>query len=114
MCVYIYIYIYATYKRCICIFYRRCICIWIWFKASCLFHLVLARALVSVADARSSPSCVAVPEYRCQEIAPSTQHALRMYGWLQRCQEIAPSTQHAPCSYAPGRIVERPLPRDSS
>ena len=74
----------------------------------------VARALFSVADARSSPSCVAVPEYRCQEIAPSTQHALRMYGWLQRCQEIAPSTQHAPCSYAPRRIVERPLPRDSS
>ena len=54
----------------------------------------VARALFSVVDARSSPSCVAVPEYRCQEIAPSTQHA--------------------PCSYAPGRIVERPLPRDSS
>ena len=74
----------------------------------------VARALFSVVDARSSPSCVAVPGYRCQEIAPSTQHALRMYGWLQRCQEIAPSTQHAPCSYAPGRIVERPLPRDRS
>ena len=54
----------------------------------------VARALFFVVDARSSPSCVAVPGYRCQEIAPSTQHA--------------------PCSYAPGRIVERPLPRDSS
>ena len=54
----------------------------------------VTRALFSVVDTCSSPSCVAVPEYRCQEIAPSTQHA--------------------PCSYAPGRIVERPLPRDSS
>jgi hypothetical protein len=54
----------------------------------------VARALFSMVDTCSSPSCVAVPEYRCQEIAPSTQHA--------------------PCSYAPGRIVERPLPRDSS
>ena len=49
----------------------------------------VACALFSVVDTCSSPSCIAVPEYRCQEIAPSTQHA-------------------------PGRIVERPLPRDSS
>ena len=52
------------------------------------------NTLFSLVDTLLSPSCIAVPEYRCQEIAPSTQHA--------------------PCSYALGRIVERPLPRDSS
>ena len=45
---------------------------------------LIGNALFSVVDARSSPSCVAMPEYRCQEIAPSTQHA--------------------PCSYAPGHL----------
>ena len=54
----------------------------------------VARALFSVVDARSSPSCVAVPEYRCQEIAPSTQHAPlvatpRGESWSDLCQEIA-------------------------
>ena len=67
---------------------------WITMKASCLLPMVtlvtperfqccnasplscVARAFVSVVDALSSPSCVAVP-YRCQEIAPSTYHAKR-------------------------------------
>ena len=66
----------------------------------------VARALVSVVDARSSPSCVAVPGYRCQEIAPSTQHALCVHKWLWRCQELSPSTQTAVLSYALTRIVE--------
>ena len=37
----------------------------------------VACTLFFVVDARSSPSRVAVPGYRCQEIAPSTCHAKR-------------------------------------
>ena len=60
------------------------------------------------------------PGIACLRGTPHTLLALMcghercMHGWLHRCQEIAPSTKHATPSYAPARIVARPLPRDSS
>ena len=91
---YIGIYIYICKCRCIYVYIYIYIYIyeWILFKANCLLPMVslvtptrfqLETPLFCL-DAHLWPSCL-----------PECGRALCMYGWLQRCQEIAPSPQHA-------------------